>query len=192
MGYSAVREAVAEALDAKRELTKLQRQLSLFERAESKKMHKEKQRATVAAIRADLDRRVGRDLVTRINESGVPVASDAEVKALAEMMNRALHMVGDAEGCHAWFVLFRAIDDDHSGRISYLELKRAVRQILCLSEKVLSEKRLQSIWRALDTDSSGAIEAGEVSQRAALSRPGSPPPRLSATPACSEEACAAP
>ena len=65
-----------------------------------------------------MDRRVGRDLVAKL-ASDIPIASDGEVTELSRMMNEALKMVGDADGCHAWFKLFRAIDDDGSGRISY-------------------------------------------------------------------------
>ena len=161
VSYDDVRVAAADALDAKQELIRLQRQLMLFERKEAAKRHRSQKRAEVAAIRADLDRRVGRDLVAKLAESDIPIATAGEVTALSKMMNDALKMVGDADGCHAWYQLFRAIDDDGSGRISYAELASAVRQTLELKRTVLPERRLLSLWRALDDDNSGFIDTGE-------------------------------
>jgi len=53
------------------------------------------------------------------------------------------------------------MDDDGSGRISYDELRRGVREQLHLSKTEMAEARLRSLWKALDDDASGWISAGE-------------------------------
>jgi Ca2+-binding EF-hand superfamily protein len=100
VNYAHVRDAAADALDARQELIRLQRQLMLFERKEAAKRHRQQKRAEVAAIRSDMDRRVGRDLVAKLAESDIPIATDPEVTELSKLMNEALKMVGDADGCH--------------------------------------------------------------------------------------------
>ena len=190
VGYTEVREAVAEAGEARKELIKLQRQLMLVERKEAAKTHMERKRAEVAAIRADLDRRIGRDLVRVIRESGVEAASESEVRRLSLLMNKSLHMVGDADGCHVWFHLFRAIDDDHSGRISFAELAKAVRTVLGLTSKALPDRQLQSVWRALDTDMSGFIDAGEFGRFMKKGEQHKPPPKQAIQQAAHDEALA--
>ena len=57
--------------------------------------------------------------------------------------------------------MFKQMDDDGSGRISYDELRRGVREQLHLSKTEMAEARLRSLWKALDDDASGWISAGE-------------------------------
>ena len=49
---------------------------------------------------------------------------------------------------------------DDSGRITYTELLAMVREELKIKEKTLAETSLQSLWRALDEDSSGFVSVG--------------------------------
>ena len=60
-----------------------------------------------------------------------------------------------------WFTMFKQMDDDASGRISYDELRRGVREQLHLPKAEMPEARLRSLWKALDDDASGWISAGE-------------------------------
>ena len=60
-----------------------------------------------------------------------------------------------------WFALFKFMDDDRSGRISFSELSRGVRELLRMKEGEMPVARLQALWRALDEDCSGYVSCGE-------------------------------
>ena len=61
----------------------------------------------------------------------------------------------------AWYRLFRHMDDDGSGRITFSELVDMVRSELRITLDEMSSSLLKSVWAALDVDSSGFITAGE-------------------------------
>ena len=61
----------------------------------------------------------------------------------------------------SWFRLFKHMDDDGSGLISYKEFAGMVREELLLGEKELPEKTLKRVWLALDDDGSGSLKVGE-------------------------------
>ena len=60
-----------------------------------------------------------------------------------------------------WFRLFKRMDDDGSGKITYGELEGLVRRDLEVSTTELPDRRLKAVWRALDADGSGYLTAGE-------------------------------
>ena len=63
-----------------------------------------------------------------------------------------------------WFHLFKLMDQDGSGRVTYLEFLEMVRSDvagLALRPAQLPDSQLQSLWRALDDDGSGFITAKE-------------------------------
>ena len=51
--------------------------------------------------------------------------------------------------------------DKGSGRISYSELSRGLREVIHVSKEKLPEPKLQALWRALDEGSSGSISCQE-------------------------------
>jgi hypothetical protein len=61
----------------------------------------------------------------------------------------------------SWFKLFRKVDNDGSGLISYDEFVEMVRNDLKLSARALPEKNILQAWLALDTDGSGYLSSGE-------------------------------
>ena len=61
----------------------------------------------------------------------------------------------------SWFRLFKHMDDDESGLISFIEFAGMVREELLLGEKELPERILKKVWLALDDDGSGALKVGE-------------------------------
>ena len=86
--YSAVREALAAERAAQKELNQMARRLRETEQREAKQAHIQRTKAAAAAMRMDMDARVGRDVTEAVR--AVRVASEDEVKAVAEQMNRAL------------------------------------------------------------------------------------------------------
>ena len=57
--------------------------------------------------------------------------------------------------------MFKHMDDDGSGRITYHELVDMVRNELRIASDETSDSSLKSVWAALDNDGSGYITAGE-------------------------------
>ena len=64
----------------------------------------------------------------------------------------------------SWFRLFKHMDDDASGLISFIEFAGMVREELLLTPKELPEKVLKKVWLALDDDGSGQLKVGEFGQ----------------------------
>ena len=57
--------------------------------------------------------------------------------------------------------MFKHMDDDGSGKITYREFKGMVREELKLPRKSVPDIELQKVWVALDDDSSGFITPKE-------------------------------
>ena len=55
----------------------------------------------------------------------------------------------------SWFKLFKIVNTDGSGKISFDELVRMVRGELQLGVAEVSEHELKSVWLALDREGSG-------------------------------------
>ena len=70
-------------------------------------------------------------------------------------MNAKLAELIEDRSERSWFKLFKHMDDDGSGKMSYIELSGMVREELHLTPQDLPEKTLKKVWLALDKDSSG-------------------------------------
>jgi len=114
--------------------------------------------ATKDSIKQDMDRRVGRDVTAKVAD--VAAASGDETRSLSEQFNAKMSDIFLPDERN-WYRLFKRVDLDGSGRISYTEFSAMVRDELRLASKALPEKSLQSLWRRLDEDSSGWVSAGE-------------------------------
>jgi len=124
------------------------------------RMLKEKQRQA-NKVRRELGRLLHQDIKSTME--GVPPATAAELQALSVSFNRKMLALQEKEGgSFTWFKLFKRMDDDGSGQISYVEFAGMVREQLGLSLQELPERKLMSIWLALDEDNSGLITAGEL------------------------------
>ena len=76
-------------------------------------------RAARIAVREDIDRRVGRD-VTRQLEM-IPPAMQPEVEQLSRLINDKMSIFADPRA-RGWFRMFKHLDDDGTGRISFKEV----------------------------------------------------------------------
>ena len=73
--------------------------------------------------------------------------------------NRRMHKL--FPGSAAWYKLFKEMDDDGSGKITFSELLDMVRSELEFSKKDISDTALKRVWAALDDDRSGYLTSGE-------------------------------
>ena len=95
---------------------------------------------------------------------GFTAASDVDMQILSETFNRRLRDVIPRPSPESWTKLFRMIDADGSGRITYDELVALSRQELAFLPSDISDAELKGIWLALDRDLSGYVSAGEFGQ----------------------------
>ena len=109
--------------------------------------------------------------------AGVQPASEEELRELAVSFNQQMTVLF---GSASWYKLFSSMDQDKSGRVTYVEFHGMVRSEasgLGLQPAQLPEPRLRSLWRALDDDGSGFITVKEFGNfmkkgEAAASGPG--------------------
>ena len=109
------------------------------------------------ASRETYERLAGKDVTERF--ASIERASEEEVASLSLIFHEKAAKIFINP---TWIKLFTWMDTDRSGRISYEELEGMVRTHLGLKKAQLTDKYLQSLWVALDEDSSGQITAGEV------------------------------
>jgi len=147
-----VKQAQRQEEEQRRALSTLRRKLQRAEHEETRQTHRIRKAAEGQLVRDDMDRRVGRDLTDQVKS--VAPATSEEVAALAAQLHEGL-------AGRPWFFLWRQMDGDSSGRISYAELKRGVRGALGLDKDSLPDARLQALWRAIDADASGSLSVGE-------------------------------
>lgn len=161
------REALGRKVSAQRHLNQERRREAVRQAGEAKL-------ATAAEMRRYLDKMAFRDLKTRLlAKHGVDgIATEEEVKDLSRRFNERMRYLFVDPYYQRWFSLFKYMDDDESGLISYYEFVRMVRDHLRLSTADLPVGTLQRIWLALDTDGSGQISSGEFG---VFMRSGAPP-----------------
>ena len=93
--------------------------------------------------------------------AGVPAATEAEIQQLGVKFGRRLAELQPDPHTRSFFVLFKDVDRDGSGRIEYGELLSVVRFGLGIGKAELPDRALKSLWIALDRDESGSLEAAE-------------------------------
>ena len=129
----------------------------------------QRNRAAGDAVRAEKDMRRRRDVA----RSGVRPADAAEMAELSAILRDAHRATSPPWESPSWFKLFRRVDVNGSGLISFDEFAKMVRSLLKLPTSLLSESRLEALWLALDADGSGLISSGEFGK---LMRIGAPTP----------------
>ena len=89
--------------------------------------------------------------------ASVAAANMEGVEEMSLEFNRRMHklLVG------SWYKLFKQMDDDGSGKITFDELLDMVRSELEFSPKDISDTALKRVWAALDNDRSGYLTSGE-------------------------------
>jgi len=121
----------------------------------------ERNRQTVLSVRAETDRLVGRDVTSRLAE--LPMPTEEQVMEISRLFNDALVRHYKPED-RSFYKIFKQMDMDGSQRISYTELENMARHHLHIPPKSLPQAKLDLLWKSLDEDLSGYIDAGELSR----------------------------
>lgn len=138
--------------------------------AAAKQFVADRNRAAGDLLREEKDKLFHRHLAREMENE--PRASVDELREVSALLNVAQRSIVRAWETPSWFKLFRHVDSDGSGLISYAEFVDMVRDVLKLHDSDLPEKRLKAIWLALDDDCSGYLTSGEFG---AFFRLGEPP-----------------
>jgi hypothetical protein len=118
-----------------------------------------KRHAAAAALREEKNMLHSRHIIDAARNE--PAASEEIVVEIAALLNVRLRQVFVDPLKRSWFKLFRQVDCDGSGLISFGEFTRMVRVELKVSPRDLPEASLRAVWLAFDSDGSGHISAGE-------------------------------
>ena len=95
-------------------------------------------------------------------DAGVPIVDPRTDTGAASGTAAIGRDTGNAyTGTVAWFKLFRHMDDDGSGRITYAELSAVIREELRVSTREVPETHLRAVWAAIDADQSGSVDSLE-------------------------------
>ena len=91
-------------------------------------------------------------------------ASAETLAALATRFHQVLAQQVTDPSKRSWIKLFKHMDENGTGTITFTELASMIRDELHLSPQELGEKALQEVWAALDDKKNGFITAGIFGQ----------------------------
>ena len=150
-----------------------QRELTREAISSKTEQQKERRRQVVAQVRAETDQLIGRDVTVRVRD--VPKLNDEEVYSLSKLFNKQLNSENtNDKRVRNFFKIFKELDLDGSKRISFSELEHLVRGKLRVSEKLVPLDQLLGLWKVIDADASGFIDAGELSRFLRIGAPKAP------------------
>ena len=164
--------AISQERTAKSRLVQLRREISVERVALAQMSLEEEKMALADEVRWERAQMFNHGMREALADA--PRATEAEVVRLAEAFTAAIckepipvDRRTAAKGCMAlpetpsWFKLFKEVDADGSGQISYGEFSHMARRRLGLSQAHLPEDELQRVWLSLDSDCSGLVTSGE-------------------------------
>lgn len=122
-----------------------------------KKLH-ERRHEQFELVKEASRKRLAKDVASKAAEH--ERASDKEVRELGDLFARQLknELPYGISNPHK---LFKHIDVDQSGRITFEEFTRMCRHGLKITKKAVADDKLWGLWRAIDDNENGFICAGE-------------------------------
>jgi len=111
------------------------------------------------------------EMKAELEAAGVGVPTPQETVELAVWW--ATRVAEYKPGVHrgvAWLKVFKEVDNDHSGLITFDELKHVVRQSFRMTKAAFSDIKLKQLWCAVDTDESGSIAQVEFGRFVKLAK----------------------
>jgi len=103
----------------------------------------------------------GLDPREEVQRQRIPLPNEDEVKEIAANFNLKLDKIIPKGSAQSWWALYKDIDEDQSGLITFEEFASATRERLGIKPTQLSDNKLMALWCVLDADNSGYLESGE-------------------------------
>ena len=101
-----------------------------------------------------------------LKNKGLTLPTDSELLEYSKKMNawiEAWRHDQRKEASHTWFNLFKEVDNDESGFVTFDELVTCVRRELKKTPDVISQNELMALWCRLDSSGDNMIDKDEVS-----------------------------
>jgi Ca2+-binding EF-hand superfamily protein len=152
-------EAKAAGHEVRSEMARLRREIEQARTRGAVRQAEEHRRLEAENQRLYMKELSGRGLIESLAVH--EPASDEEVVLLARMLHLRLEELYEDPRERSCFTLFKCMDADGSGLISYIEFERLVRDEMCLSLDELSDDELRHVWVWIDRNGSGGVMSGE-------------------------------
>ena len=149
--------AISQERTAKARLVQLRREISAERVALAQMSLEEEKMALADEVRWERAQMFNHGMREALADA--PRATEAEVVRLAEAFMAAIckepipiDRRTAAKGCMtlpetpSWFKLFKEVDDDHSGLITYDELELVTRKQMRIAKKEVSDGVLKALW----------------------------------------------
>ena len=107
------------------------------------------------------------EMRAELEKAGVKPPDDDDQLKISTLINAGFekYRVDQGErvqGTMTWGALFRQVDADGSGVVTFDELEDCIRGKLKIDKKTVSSKKLKALWCALDADDSNQLEVNEL------------------------------
>jgi len=135
-----------------------------------KSMQKREMMEQLSAREIELEGFVGQlktaDIKKGLEEAGITlVTDDVEKKKIANQFKAWVRAyLPDRHDDIAWLLVFKEVDNDASGLVTYDELRQVIRRKFKLPASKVSEDQVKRIWCMLDADDSDTIAQVEMAR----------------------------
>ena len=89
------------------------------------------------------------EMLEELEAAGVALPDDGELDRLSKLLNEWLEVMRESEGRQrslSWFSLFKEVDEDGSGDVTFDELNDIIRRKLRKGPSVISDDALKALW----------------------------------------------
>ena len=151
-------ETAAEELRVKQRVFRLRQELARSRSLASRQHIASQNKQLAQEVREETARMQGAHLHKSV--TFVAPASSEEVSRVATLLVRQLAREPDPSK-RSWWKVFKNMDEDGDGHISFAELVKIIRKVIKVTQRQLSDERIQAVWSSIDIDSNGWIDVGE-------------------------------
>ena len=152
-------ELLRQELQVKKRIAAVQRNLHVQRLQAATEHVKQTKIQAKKKVKADLELAKGLDIINFLHT--VSPAQAGVVNTISEEINMQMVKLFPSPGDRQWFRLFKHVDTDGSGKLSYLEWASLLREQMGIMPDEISDEMIAAVFCALDEDSDGEISHGE-------------------------------